>query len=112
MLLSDERKEVQRLTALSQTQAASWKAACVQVEQLQKQLDHGQAQFASLQVAYDQQIDDEREMLAQIDTLFVERDNTATLHEQQVMRLRVYVWILIAALVFALVSGLVVWGGV
>ena len=81
-------------------------------ECLQKQLDHGQAQFASLQAAYDQQVDDEREMLAQIDTLFVERENAATLHDQQVMRLRMYVWSLIAALVLVLVSSLVVWGGV
>ena len=90
--------------------AASWKAACVQAEQLQKQLDHGQAQFDSLQAAYNQQVDDEREMLAQIDTLFVERANMRT--ECSLMRLRVYVWSLIAAIVLLIVSGLVVWGGV
>ena len=112
MLLSDERKEVQRLTALSETHAASWKAACVRSEHLQKQLDHGQAQFKSLQATYNQQVDDETEMLAQIDTLFAERETTATKHDQQVMRLRVYVWILIAALAFVVASGLVVWGGV
>ena len=81
-------------------------------ECLQRQFDHCQAQFANLHEAYNQQVDNEREMLAQIDTLFVERENAETLHEQQVMRLRVYVWILIAALVSVLVSGLVVWGGV
>ena len=68
-------------------------------ECLQRQLDHGQAQFASLREAYNQQVD-------------AERENAATLHDQQVMRLRVYAWSLIAALVFVLVSGLVVWGGV
>ena len=110
--LSDANAEIKRLTALSETHGQSWKAACVQVEQLQKQLDHGQAQFASLHEAYNQQIDDEAEMLAQIDKLLAERETTATLHDQQVMRLRVYAWSLIAALVFMLVSGLVVWGGV
>ena len=96
-----------------QIMSASWKAACVRSEQLEKQLDHGQAQFASLHEAYNQQVDDEREMLAQIDTLFVERENAETKHDQQIMRLRVYVWSLIAALVlFVLVGGLVVWGGV
>lgn len=81
-------------------------------ECLQRQLDHSQAQFKSLHDAHNQQVDDDREMLAQIDKLFAERDNTATKHDQQVMRLRVYVWILIAALVLVVVSGLVVWGGV
>ena len=75
-----------------------------------RKLQDYQAQLDSLQVAYDQQIDDEREMLAQIDTLFVERANMRT--EYSLMRLRVYVWSLIAALVLVLVSGLVVWGGV
>ena len=93
-----------------QIMSASWKAACVQAEQLQKQLDHGQAQFANLQAAYDQQIDDETEMLAQIDTLLAERANMRT--EYSLMRLRVYVWSLICAIVFLIVSGLVVWGGV
>jgi len=32
--------------------------------------------------------------------------------QQQVMRLRVYVWVLVAALVIVVASGLVVWGGV
>jgi len=95
-----------------QIMSASWKAACVQAEQLQKQLDHGQAQFASLQVAYDQQVDDEREMLAQIDTLLVERENAETLHDQQIMRLRVRCFALVCAIVFLIVSGLVVRGGV
>lgn len=94
-----------------QIMQASWKAACVRSEQLQKQLDHGQAQFKSLQAAYDQQVDDEREMLAQIDTLFVERENAETKHDQQNIRLRVYVWSPICAIVFLIVSGLVVWGG-
>ncbi len=106
--LRDARAEIKRLTALSDTHGQSWKAACVQGEQLQKQLDHGHAQFKSLHDAYNQQVDDEREMLAQIDTLFAERDNTAKKHDQQVMRLRAYVWLLVAALVFVLVSGLVV----
>ncbi len=91
-----------------QIMQASWKAACVRSEQLQKQLDHGHAQFKSLHDAYNQQVDDEAEMLAQIDKLFAERDNTAKKHDQQVMRMRVYVWVLVAALVFVLVSGLVV----
>lgn len=111
MLLSDDRKEVQRLTALSETHGQSWKAASVQVEQLQKQLDHGQAQFKSLHDAYNQQIDDEAEMLAQIDTLFAERDNMRTEYEYSLMRLRVYVWILIAALVFIVASGFMVLRG-
>ena len=72
-------------------------------ECLQRQLDQGRAQFKSLHDAYNQQVDDGREMLAQIDTLFVERENAATKHDQRVMRLRVY---------FLIVSGLVVWGGV
>lgn len=140
------KAEIKRLTALSETHSQSWKAACVQVEQLQKQLDHAnseivrmdnqldqaleasqksaafafeialnrdalQSRFDILQSAYDQQVDDEREMLAQIDTLFAERDNTATKHDQQVMRLRGYVWILIAALVFILASGFMVLRG-
>lgn len=95
-----------------QIMQASWKAACVQVEQLQKQLDHGQSQFDSLHEAYNQQVDDEREMLAQIDTLFVERENAATLHDQQVMRLRVRCFALVCAIVLLIVSGLVVWGGI
>ena len=45
-------------------------------------------------------------------TLFVGRANMRTKYEYSLMRLRVYVWILIVALVFVLVGGLVVWGGV
>ncbi len=93
-----------------QIMQASWKAACVRSEQLQKQLDHGHAQFKSLHDAYNQQVDDEREMLAQIDTLFAERDNTATKHDQQVMRLRVRCFALVCAIVFLIVGNLVVWG--
>ena len=110
--LRDANAEIKRLTALSQTHAASWKAACVRSEQLQKQLDHGQAQFASLHEAYNQQIDDEREMLAQIDKLFAERDNMRTEYEYSLMRLRVRCFALVCAVVFLIVSGLVVWGGV
>lgn len=102
--------EIKRLTALSETQGQSWKAACVQAEQLQKQLDHGQAKYNELWSAHRDWEKDEAVMLEQIDTLFAERETTATLHDQQVMRLRVYVWILIAALVFVVASGLVVWG--
>ena len=110
--LSDANAEIKRLTALSETHGQSWKAACVQVEQLQKQLDHGQAQFASLHEAYNQQIDDEAEMLAQIDKLFAERDNMRTEYEYSLMRLRVRCFALLCAIVFLIVSGLVFWGWV
>ena len=110
--MDNAKAEIKRLTALSETHGQSWKAACVQVEQLQKQLDHGQAQFKSLHDAYNQQIDDEAEMLAQIDTLFAERDNMRTNYEQKLMGIRTYTWAMFAALAFVVASGLVVWGGV
>lgn len=110
--LRDASAEIKRLTALSETHGQSWKAACVQVEQLQKQLDHGQAQFKSLHDAYNQQVDDEAEMLAQIDKLFAERDNMRTEYEYSSMRLRVTCFALVCAIVFLIVSNLVVWGGV
>jgi len=93
-----------------QTMQASWKAACVQVEQLQKQLDHGQAQFASLHDAYNQQVDDEAEMLAQIDMLFTERANMRTNYEYSLMRLQAHCFALVCAIVFLIVIGLAVWG--
>lgn len=106
------KAEIKRLTALSEMHGQSWKAACVQVEQLQKQLDHGQVRYNDLYKTYSQQVDDEREMLAQIDTLFTERDNMRTEYEYRLMRLRVRCFALVCAIVFLIVSGLVLWGAV
>lgn len=116
--LNDANAEIKRLTALSETQAASWKAACVQVEQLQKQNDHNQAEFSSMvqtmgslhatkMIGKSVQLDD---CLLRLDSLRTEMRKAKIKHDQQIMRLRVYVWSLIAALVFVVASGLVVWG--
>ena len=102
---SQHERDLQRLNdAQDKLEHMKWLAG----EDGRKLQDY-QAQFASLHEAYNQQVDDEREMLAQIDTLFVERANMRT--EYSLMRLRVYVWGLIAAIVLLIVSGLVVWGG-
>jgi transcriptional regulator with XRE-family HTH domain len=89
-LLSDAQNSLTKAEALTQvyskdlqTMRSGWKAACVENEQFQKQIDHGRAQLKSLHEAYD----------------------------QQVMRLRVYIWTLIAALVFVLASGFVILRG-
>ena len=117
--LSDANAEIKRLTALSETHGQSWKAACVQVEQLQKQLDHGQAahsklynQLGATRAKYETQLEAANQKEVQLQEQLAGVYAEKTLHVQQVMRLRVYVWILIAALVFVLVGGLVVWGGV
>lgn len=118
--LRDANAEIKRLTALSETHGQSWKAACVQVEQLQKQLDHGQSEFSGMvqtmgslhtteMIGKSVQLDD---CLLRLDSLRTEMKKAEVKHDQQVMRLRVYVWILVAALVFVVASGLVVWGGV
>lgn len=106
------KAEIKRLTALAETHGQSWKAACVQVEQLQKQLDHGQAKYNELWSAHRDWEKDEAVMLEQIDTLFAERDNMRTEYEYSLMRLRVTCSALVCAIVFLIVSGLVVWGGV
>ena len=117
--LNDANTEIKRLTALSETHGQSWKAACVQVEQLQKQLDHGQAAYSKLynqlgatRTKYETQLESASQKEAQLQEQLTEVYATKTRQEAQIMRLRVYAWSLIAALVFASVSGLVVWGGV
>ena len=117
--LDDANAEIKRLTALSETHGQSWKAACVQVEQLQKQLDHGQAVYSKLynqlgatRTKYETQLEAANQKEAQLQEQLTGIYATKTRQEAQIMRLRAYVWILIAALVFVLVSGLVVWGGV
>ena len=117
--LNDANAEIKRLTALSEMQAASWKAACVQVEQLEKQLDHGQAAYSKLynqlgatRAKYETQLEVANQKEVQLQEQLTEVYAEKTRQEAQIMRLRVYAWILIAALVSVLVSGLVVWGGV
>lgn len=109
-----------------QIMQASWKAACVQAEHLQKQLDHANSEIVRMDAQLDQALETSQKNAAsafesalnrdalqsRFDTLFVGRANMRTKYEYSLMRLRMYVWILIAALVFVLVSGLVVWGGV
>ena len=117
--LNDANAEIKRLTALSEMQAASWKAACVQVEQLQRQLDQSQAVYSKLcsqlgatRTKYETQLEAANQKEAQLQEQLTEVYATKTRQDAQVMRLRVYAWILIAALVFVAASGLVVWGGV
>lgn len=99
--------------------AASWKAACVQVEQLQKQLDHGQAahsklynQLGATRAKYETQLEVANQKEVQLQEQLTEVYAEKTRQEAQIMRLRVYVWSLICAIVLLIVSGLVVWGGV
>ena len=117
--IRDANAEIKRLTALSQTQGQSWKAACVQAEQLQKQLDHGQAAYSKLynqlgatRTKYETQLEAANQKEVRLQEQLTEVYAEKTRQEAQIMRLRVYAWILIAALVFVLVSSLVVWGGV
>ena len=109
-----------------QIMQASWKAACVQAEQLQKQLDHANSEIVRMDAKLDQALETSQKNAAsafesalnrdalqsRFDTLFVERENAATLHDQQVIRLRVRCFALVCAIVLLIVSGLVVWGGV
>ena len=115
---SQHERDLQRLTALSDTHGQSWKAACVQVEQLQKQLDHGQAaysklynQFGATRTNYETQLEAANQKEVRLQEQLTEVYAEKTRQEAQIMRLRAYVWILIAALALVVVSGLVVWGG-
>lgn len=105
--LRDARAEIKRLTALSDTHGQSWKAACVQVEQLQKQLADKRENYQEL---YKYSIQQGKEILAKIDALFAERDNMRTEYEYSLMRLRVRCFALVCAIVFLIVSSLVLWG--
>ena len=88
-------------------------------ECLQKQLDHGQAAYSKLynqlgatRTKYETQLEAANQKEAQLQEQLTEVYATKTRQEAQVMRLRAYVWSLIAALALVVVSGLVVWGGV
>ena len=85
----------------------------------QDKLDHGQAAYSKLynqlgatRTKYETQLESASQKEAQLQEQLTEVYATKTRQEAQVMRLRVYVWSLIAAIVLVLVSGLVVWGGV
>ena len=117
--LNDANTEIKRLTAPSEMHGQSWKAACVQVEQLQKQLDHGQVVYSKLcsqlgatRAKYEAQLEAANQKELRLQEQLTEVYAEKTRQEAQIMRLRVYVWILICAVVFLIVSGLVVWGGV
>lgn len=112
------KAEIKRLTALSDTHGQSWKAACVQVEQLQKQLDHGQtaynklhSQLGATRTKYETQLEKANQKDIQREEFLTKVYATKTRQEAQIMRLRVYVWILIAALVFVLASGFMILRG-
>lgn len=123
--LSDANAEIKRLTALSETHGQNWKAACVQVEQLQKQLDHAKETIDDLKhevgyqlreaekanTAFCEQSLSMMDRNVTIEALKSQSKQTKTKHDQQIMRLRVYVWILIAALVFVVASGFMVLRG-
>ena len=124
--LECSRIDVRKAEALTQVYSkdlqvmqASWKAACVQVEQLQKQLDHGQVVYSKLcsqlgatRAKYEAQLEAANQKELRLQEQLTEVYAEKTRQEAQIMRLRVYVWILICAVVFLIVSGLVVWGGV
>ena len=88
-------------------------------ECLQRQLDQGQAVYSKLcsqlgatRTKYETQLESASQKEARLQEQLTEVYATKTRQEAQIMRLRMYVWILIAALVFVAASGLVVWGGV
>ena len=116
---SQHERDLQRLNALSETHGQSWKAVSVERDQLQKQLDHGQAahsklcsQLGATRAKYETQLEAANQKETRLQEQLTEVYATKTRQEAQVMRLRVYAWSLVCAIVPLIVSGLVVWGGV